>query len=174
MTPNYFLANLGPEYFSRNLYHFKGQIVDFLQIGVFAGSASIWMLDNVLTHPASTLTDVDTWKGSEEHSEMDFAEVEKMYDLEVRGRTRKIKLTSDEFFANNNKLFDFIYIDGDHSHEQVLRDGQNAIKFIKENGIIAFDDYVHPPVRGAIDRLIDRLIFIEDPNHQAWFKIKAH
>ena len=34
----------------------------------------------------------------------------------------KFKMTSDNFFNQNNKKFDFVYVDGDHSKDQVLKD----------------------------------------------------
>ena len=37
-----------------------------LQLGVFTGDASVWLMENVLTHPSSTLIDIDTWQGSKE------------------------------------------------------------------------------------------------------------
>jgi len=51
-----------------------------------------------------------------------------------------IKKTSDEFFKDNNEIFDIIFIDGMHQSEYVLRDFNNSIKCLNENGIIFFDD----------------------------------
>lgn len=52
-------------------------------------------------------------------------------------------MTSDEFFAQNKDKFDIILIDGDHSHEQSLRDAMNAKKALREGGRIVFHD-THP------------------------------
>lgn len=43
----------------------------FLEIGSFQGRSSVWLLQNVLTHPTSRLTCVDTWEGSAEHTDQD-------------------------------------------------------------------------------------------------------
>jgi hypothetical protein len=51
-----------------------------------------------------------------------------------------IKKTSDDFFASNTKMFDVIFIDGDHSYDAVKRDFYNSIKFLKENGKIILHD----------------------------------
>lgn len=176
VIPDYFSGNNVAYYFDRHLSEFKDRPVDFLQIGVFAGAASVWMLENVLTHPDATLTDVDTWLGSPEHEDLDFFVIENHYDKIVQGRTIKIKNTSDIFFATNTRKFDFVYIDGDHSLEQVLKDGQNGISVLKPDGIITFDDTFHQPIKEAVDtlqsRYCDNLKLIEETTHQQmWFKI---
>ena len=51
-----------------------------------------------------------------------------------------IKKTSDDFFAENTKMFDRIFIDGMHHSEYVVRDFNNSMKFLRNNGIIFIDD----------------------------------
>lgn len=51
-----------------------------------------------------------------------------------------IKLTSDDFFKSNDKIFDCIFIDGLHTYEQAIKDILNSIKFLKPNGIIILHD----------------------------------
>jgi len=46
--------------------------------------------------------------------------------------------TSDDFFAQNDKLFDVIFIDGLHTFDQCRKDAINALKFVKKNGFIFF------------------------------------
>lgn len=53
-------------------------------------------------------------------------------------------MTSDQFFAQNDKMFDIIFIDGDHDESQVSRDIVNALKFIKTGGAIVLHD-AYPP-----------------------------
>lgn len=122
--------------------------LQFLQIGVYTGDATWWLINNVLTHPTSTLDDVDTWQGSDEpaHERIDFNDVFAYYNkrfekAKADGKVNTYMMTSDEFFADNKKMYDFIYIDGDHHAEQVLRDGANAWLCLKPLGILAFDDY---------------------------------
>ena len=45
-------------------------------------------------------------------------------------------LTSDDFFASNEKTFDLIFIDGVHGYEQVLRDVENSLRCLNPNGVI--------------------------------------
>jgi len=143
-------------------YHFEKLLSDqkdkpdlnYLQVGVFTGDASIWLMDNVLTHPSSRLTDVDTWQGSDEevHHDMDFTDVEKTYDFKTlkHNRIKKIKERSPVFLANCTDRFDFIYIDGDHTAPAVLLDGLLSWNLLKVGGIIAFDDYQWEDPRGLV------------------------
>ena len=56
----------------------------------------------------------------------------------VEGGT--IKMTSDDFFLNNKEKFDIIFIDGLHEYHQVIKDIQNSLKFINNNGVILLHD----------------------------------
>ena len=49
-------------------------------------------------------------------------------------------LSSDKFFALNEIKYDLIFIDGLHTAEQVLKDCENALKVLNENGIIVWHD----------------------------------
>ena len=51
-----------------------------------------------------------------------------------------IRLTSDQFFAQNNNKFDIIFIDGLHHYSQVLKDINNSLKILKKNGFILVHD----------------------------------
>ena len=51
-----------------------------------------------------------------------------------------IKKTSDEFFLNNNKFFDIIFIDGLHHYNQVKKDIDNSLKFLNKDGVILLHD----------------------------------
>lgn len=48
--------------------------------------------------------------------------------------------TSDDFFSNNKKTFDIIFIDGLHHSEQVEKDINNSLKFLNQNGTIIVHD----------------------------------
>lgn len=174
--------------FMSHLFRFKGYPAHFLQIGAYTGDATEWLFDNILTHPESTLTDVDTWEGSDEpeHKTMDWKSVEDFYTDRHQskidsGRLRKLKMTSDEYFYTfPEEKYDFVYIDGDHKAATVLRDGLNTLNVIKTGGIIGFDDYTWTMNRGpafdpkpAIDAVrlcfSDRLVTLE-LGSQAWLQ----
>lgn len=51
-----------------------------------------------------------------------------------------IRSTSDQFFSKNKDNFDIIFIDGLHHYEQVIKDVNNSLKILNENGFILLHD----------------------------------
>jgi len=154
-----------------------------LQIGAYTGDATEWMA----TKTKWTINDVDTWEGSQEdaHEQMDFNEVEAVYDSRhsSNASVHKFKMASDTFFnafTHEPDTYDFIYIDGDHTASQTAKDGLNALPFLKLGGIIAFDDYTWQSGKGsyydprpgidAFNHICQELVEVMIVNGQAWFK----
>jgi len=52
--------------------------------------------------------------------------------------------TSDEFFAHWKETVDIVFIDGDHEAHQVMRDVENSLLVLSENGTIVLHD-CNPP-----------------------------
>lgn len=50
------------------------------------------------------------------------------------------KGTSDKFFNQNNKKFDLIFIDGLHEYDQCLKDVENSLKYLNQDGFIMLHD----------------------------------
>lgn len=147
--PNWFKDGGAEANFEKFLLPIAEKTLTCLQIGAYTGDATEWLFANVFKNVNSTLTDVDTWEGSEEpaHAEMNWHSVEETYDLRTMWyqndeRLYKRKMTSDDFFKRNVSSFDFIYIDGDHKALSVLKDSMNALLCLKPKGILAFDDYM--------------------------------
>ena len=150
--PNWFLSGGADKNFASHLSKYKDQKVEFLQLGAYTGDATKWLFENILTNQESTLTDVDTWEGSDEpaHKTMEWKNVEDTYDEKnsvwIRsGNVIKKKMTTDEFFIENNKQYDFVYVDADHTAISTLVDGLNGLNALKNGGILAFDDYQWGP-----------------------------
>jgi len=116
-----------------------------LQLGVYTGDASVWMLENL---GEIELVDVDTWQGSDEemHKSMDFEDIYNTYLNKVKrfDGVSHFHTTTQEFLINKrNRLcdWDFIYIDADHTTVGVLLDAELSWPLLKSGGIMAFDDY---------------------------------
>ena len=69
-----------------------------------------------------------------------------------------IKDTSDNFFKNNKKNFDVIFIDGLHQYEQCRKDIINSLKVLNEHGLIFLHDMIP---RSWVEENIPRL-------HKVW------
>jgi len=187
--PNWFESTSARENFERNLLPLADREIKCLQIGAYTGDATKWMVENILKQPHSFLVDVDTWEGSNEavHHNMDWKDVYKTYTDKnataiFNQQVVVMQMTSDRYFAGigEEQIFDFIYVDGDHTAFAVLRDGSNAYDKLKVGGILAFDDYGWSESKGdfyepryAIDALCHLLIGkvekIED-NYQVWLR----
>ncbi|MFM7599201.1 MAG: class I SAM-dependent methyltransferase [Actinomycetota bacterium] len=166
---------------------FAHRSVRCLQIGVYAGDASLWLLDHVLGNSDSVLVDVDHWLGSDEPdlNETDWRAVEALYDARTlasreSGTIVKYKGSSDSFFKSNEESFDFIYIDGDHSAHQVLKDAVAGYECLNSGGIIAFDDYLwtsslgplHQPAMAvdAFGAIYAGKVELLHQGYQCWFR----
>ena len=121
----------------------------FLQLGVFTGDASVWIVENIFSDVHKhRLLDVDTWEGSDEpdHEPMDFEDVYQTYLAKVRpsGLVTPYRMTTVEYLTSSaakyNK-FDFIYIDADHTTVGVILDAELSWPLLMSGGIMAFDDY---------------------------------
>ena len=143
LNPNekWFCNNLN---FLTNNFKETKNIKDILEVGSYEGRSSIFFLKNFLN---SNIICVDTWEGSDEHDEFNFKQIEKNFDyntsnFQMNNFLIKKKMTSNEFFKNNKKIFDLIYVDGDHSSHQVKIDINNSWDSLKPGGFLILDDYM--------------------------------
>jgi len=130
-------------FLTKNLSNSKG-ISHILEIGSYEGRSAIFYLS---LFPNSTITCVDTWTGSDEHDSKNFSTIENNFDqntLQYKelNRLNKFKMSSNEFFLSNKNKFDLIYVDGDHSANQVKVDIDNAWKLVNSGGLLILDDYL--------------------------------
>ena len=142
--------NYNEKWFCNNLYYlsvnFKNEnnVKNILEIGSYEGRSAIFFLKNF---SGSNITCVDTWCGSDEHKSINFELIEKNFDLNTSfyqsNKTLfKHKMTSNEFFKKNRKYFDLIFVDGDHSSNQVKIDLINSWNILKKGGFLILDDYM--------------------------------
>lgn len=71
-----------------------------------------------------------------------------------RGGT--LRMTSDEFFNNDFRKWDLIFIDGLHEYEQVSRDVSNALDRLNQNGTIVIHDMLPTASNQATPRPVVR------------------
>ena len=121
----------------------------FLEIGCFEGRATCWFLQNALADDGEMVC-IDPFTGSMEHEQMDLSSLYKTFNQnvdEARKENQEVwirKGGSYDMLAEliaNQYMFDFIYIDGDHTAPAVLTDACMAWPLLKQGGIMLFDDY---------------------------------
>ncbi len=86
-------------------------------------------------------------------------------DWGVGATIQKIRKLSDDAAAGWTRPIDFLYIDGDHSYEAVVRDVRNFVPFVREAGVVAFHDY--KPGKDGVRRAVDELVA---PHHTKLFQ----
>lgn len=184
--PKWFLDNNTKADFEEGLKELKGKKnLKFLQIGVFTGNASAWLLENILTDPTSILVDVDPWCGNLQHESVyEWSEVEAAHTEQTKAHGKKVHkfkaFSKDWLESHREGGFDFIYIDGDHTPEAVTIDSSLSWDLLKSGGIMAFDDYEwnHPDgfdknPKPAIDKFLQEHkdeIEILRMSWQVWIK----
>jgi len=110
-----------------------------LEIGSFEGY-SVNVFNKIFTQPE--IYCVDPWIPYSEHPNLNFNQIEKNFDTNtVNLNIKKFKMFSSDFFKNNNKNFDLIYIDGSHMSDDVFFDAVESFKILNKNGILFFDDF---------------------------------
>jgi predicted O-methyltransferase YrrM len=129
-----------------------------LEIGSYEGASACYLIDKLSASQEIELHCVDTWEGGVEHQTADY----NMTDVELRfhqntklaiSRAEKpVQLNIHKGFSDvilskliaegKQGYFDFIYVDGSHQAPDVLCDAILGFKLLKNNGVIAFDDYL--------------------------------
>lgn len=119
-----------------------------LEIGCYEGLSSVFFADNLLDHSGSSLICVDPFMKIENNDHKQFLQnnEEQNFDFNISNCNNSDKITirkviSDKFFETNDKCFNFIYIDGCHEPDFIIRDMNNSFKCLIKDGIMWMDDY---------------------------------
>ena len=154
-----------------------------IEIGVDAGDTSYYFLKN---KNDLTLIGVDPYVGYKDWNDnnLDQSGRDNVYNVmtnklkEFGSRWILNKMTSDEALGLfiHNEYYDFIFIDGLHTYEQVLKDCRNYYPKIKKGGVFSGHDYkVISGVNKAVNEFAAEVGAkpIHLPNHDAWYWIKT-
>lgn len=127
-----------------------------LEIGVFEGRSTCWLLENFCKTPESTIMAIDSFEGGIEHKSMELGGLKKQFEDNIAsvGSSAQVVvrpgLSLDQLcrlVAENTEPFDFISVDASHQAADVLSDAVLAFQLLKPSGVIAFDDYIWSPMR---------------------------
>ena len=165
--------------FEKHLVEFVDKPVQFLEIGNYEGRSAFWQLDHILNNPLANLTCVDPQLDSVVRKR--FNENSYLCERATNQLTVYYVKSLDYFLKyNDGSRFDFIYVDGSHTQEDVLLDAVLAFNCLNQHGIMCFDDYgrrdpndntVGP--REAIDGFLEsykRRFILLEKDYQVWLK----
>jgi predicted O-methyltransferase YrrM len=132
-----------------------------LEIGSYEGASTCYLIKSLASTKNIEIYCVDSWEGGVEHAEggsaqTDMSEVERRFHHNIKVAGSEVsnevsmvicKSSSDlalsKLIADGKQgYFDFIYIDGSHQAPDVLCDAVMSFRLLKNNGMLAFDDYL--------------------------------
>jgi methyltransferase family protein len=131
------------------LNEFKGKPgINYLEIGTFEGRSALWVLENILIHPTSTLTIIDAF---EENSYKTF-----VYNITLSGEANKFKIMTGLSTHKIRELplnsIDFAYVDGSGKGIVMLSDLVSTWNLVKVGGLIICSQYsLTAPLRRALN-----------------------
>ena len=105
---------------------------NILEIGVFEGETSVKMIEALPIGGKYTGIDINDYR------KLDFNKAGKGWNF-ILGESIKVLSNMPEHH------FDFIFVDGDHSWENILPEFKEIERVIKPGGVIAYHDTIHIP-----------------------------
>jgi Methyltransferase domain len=146
-STNWFLDRI--PLWTKLLKDFKGKPdTNYLEVGTLEGRSALWLLENILTHPTSKLTLIDTF-------------TENNYDtlisnIKLSGQADRIKIlagySTDKLKELPPASMDLVYIDGSGKGTVMLSDLTSTWHLLKLNGIVTISRYqLNDQLRKALD-----------------------
>jgi predicted O-methyltransferase YrrM len=127
-----------------------------LEVGVFEGRSTCWLLQNHCKTPESSIVAIDSFQGGIEHQGMELGTLRKRFEANIATVASPAQVEIREGFslpqlakliAEGYQRFDFISIDASHQAPDVLGDAILGFELLKPGGVMAFDDYIWSPMR---------------------------
>ena len=127
-----------------------------LELGVFEGRSTCWLLQNHCKTPESSIVAIDSFQGGIEHQGMELGTLRKRFEANIATVESPAQVEIREGFslpelakliAEGYQRFDFISIDASHQAPDVLGDAVLGFELLKPGGVMEFDDYIWSPMR---------------------------
>ncbi len=140
-----------------HVQHLIGKPINALEIGAYEGRSTVWMIENILTHPSSQIICLDPFcENAKFNQYADYLPrfVENTHPY--RSKIRIIQSFSQDVLPETllgfvPGKFNLIYVDGSHEPADVISDAILALAVANPGAVIAFDDYGWQDVRTAVD-----------------------
>ena len=159
----YFLEAI--DYFNNTYAKFKNDTIKVLEVGSYTG---ISLINIVKLIPNSIGVGLDKWTNYIEGDglskvemldNMDELEIESSFykNVAIEGLENRITgIKGDSYevlfeMMKENKMFDFIYIDGSHLSFDCYSDLLNSWRLLARGGLLAIDDYLYNAEGAVVD-----------------------
>ncbi len=152
---------------------------DAIEVGSWEGRSTIEITN--FFHPL-VVTAVDHWKGDLGALENGIAEVAKQRDVFADFKENMDEQTRGNYvvFRDDWRNYDwaehryrFVFIDGQHTYDEVHGNILAILPLIESGGVIAGDDYLMSGVREAVqDTLLGHRDCGVKPSHDLWYWVK--
>ena len=143
-----------------------------VEIGSYLGESTLVFADHfkeVITIDPF-LDDYDPNDEACKHVSLSVVHEQFLLNIEGKNNIKHIhKLSDDAIEDLKTQSFDFIYIDGLHTYDQIKKDIENYLPLIKKGGFIAGHDY-HPNHQGVIDGIDEMLKIDQTFSDTSWIK----
>jgi hypothetical protein len=139
--------------FESMLQRFVGRGARILEIGTYAGTSLIGMLERL---PDATAVAVDKWRNYDENnpnilSNVEQNNVEDMFhrNLERMGMAGRVVARKGDSvevlldFVRDGELFDLVYVDGSHKCIDCYTDMALGWRLLRKGGVMVVDDYMY-------------------------------
>ena len=143
--------------------HVKPETV--FEIGTFTGSSTLTMAKHTPDETRIFTLDLDPADRGRTEMELDIGDIQGQdYTVGVmfRGTAQEQRITQlygDSVifdFGPYDDLIDLVFVDGNHSYENVGRDSESALRMLRPGGVVIWDDY-QPTVGPGVVRYLNEI-----------------
>ena len=125
---------------------------NIIEIGCFEGFGTLKLHQLLGSHTESKIVCIDPWDDVYVKNKTEFVDIDPIFVNQYEKFMNNTKSIIDKLIIKRGYstdvlptlekgTFDFAYVDGDHSENQVYLDGKLLFPVMKHGGIILFDDY---------------------------------
>jgi predicted O-methyltransferase YrrM len=157
----------------RDLYEWARQRIDMnlaVEIGTFAGENAV-----IMSEYFKKVYTIDPWQNGYDQNDLassiDFNEVEKAFKnrmININNVIHIKKIGEEALNDFENESLDFVYIDGNHQQDAVIKDINSWRLKVKKNGIISGHDLSWRSIQNAIAACSLEIVF---RSHESWATI---
>lgn len=130
----------------------NNNIMNIIEIGCFEGFGTLKLEKLLGSHPDSKIICIDPLEDCYVKDKKEFIDIDPIFVGQYNKFITNINPIKDKIILKRGysndilptleyNLYDFAYVDGDHSAMQVYTDGKLLFPLMKKNGVILFDDY---------------------------------